>query len=253
MIYPVPDHKAETVAERLVRWCTLLGLPSTIHSDQGREFESHLFSDLCKMLGIRKTRTTPYAPWSDGMVERANRTIKTMIQHYIDNCEGEWDLYVDFVAAAYRATVHAATGYSPNHLVFGRELAHPIDLQYCVEARPLLTAQSTGEYVSELRERLQGIWQLARKSLRRQVETQHKQFASRARAGAYYSIGDKVYVRDARGRPLKHGGLWSGPWRVTAVLNDWLIAIKTARDLDKVVSTRNVKPFVELDTSKLKP
>ena len=46
------------------------GMPLVIHSDQGREFENGLMKSLCTLLGCVKTRTAPYHPEADGMVER---------------------------------------------------------------------------------------------------------------------------------------------------------------------------------------
>lgn len=61
--YPVPNHTAIVVSDKLVtEFFSRFGLPKQIHSDQGREFESELFSHLCKRLGVEKTRTTPYRP-----------------------------------------------------------------------------------------------------------------------------------------------------------------------------------------------
>lgn len=42
------------------------GVPSEIHTDQGKNFESQLFSRLMRLLGIKKTRTTALQPQSDG-------------------------------------------------------------------------------------------------------------------------------------------------------------------------------------------
>ena len=52
------------------------GAPNVLHTDQGRNFESALFKEVCLLLGVHKTRTTPYYhPQSDGLVERFNRTL----------------------------------------------------------------------------------------------------------------------------------------------------------------------------------
>ena len=59
------------------------GVPSSIHLDQGRKYESRLFSEMCKVLPIKKTRTTPYHPQSDGMVERFNKTLVRMLKSSI--------------------------------------------------------------------------------------------------------------------------------------------------------------------------
>ncbi|GBM22895.1 Retrovirus-related Pol polyprotein from transposon 412 [Araneus ventricosus] len=70
---PIPDQEASTVAEALVRsWISCYDVPMILHSDQGTNFNSALFTKLCKLLGILKTRTTVLHPEFDGMVERFN-------------------------------------------------------------------------------------------------------------------------------------------------------------------------------------
>ena len=83
--FPIPTIEAETVANTIVKEViTRFGVPSTIHSDQGRQFESQLFAEMCKMLHIKKTRITPYHPQSNGMVERFNKTLVGMLQAYVN-------------------------------------------------------------------------------------------------------------------------------------------------------------------------
>jgi transposase InsO family protein len=71
--YALPNQEAVTVADVLVKeFVCRFGVPLFIHSDQGRNFESAVFGEMCRLLGINKTRTTPLHPQSDGMVERFN-------------------------------------------------------------------------------------------------------------------------------------------------------------------------------------
>ena len=78
--HAMPNMEASTVAtipiEQVV---SRFGVPYIIHSDQGRQFESKVFAEMCKLLQITKTRTTAYHPKSDGMVERFNKTLVTML------------------------------------------------------------------------------------------------------------------------------------------------------------------------------
>ena len=101
------------------------GVPSIIHSDQGREFESRLFEEVCQLLGIEKTRTTPYHPQSDGLVERFNRTLQQMLSAFVNKERDDWDEHLPYVTMAYRATVHESTKFSPNRLMLGRETDLP--------------------------------------------------------------------------------------------------------------------------------
>ncbi|GBL91129.1 hypothetical protein AVEN_184489-1 [Araneus ventricosus] len=85
---PISDQEASTVPEQLVRsWISCYGVPMILHLDQGTNFNSALFTELCKLLGILKTRTTTLHPESDGMVERFNR----MILNHVFICFEESD------------------------------------------------------------------------------------------------------------------------------------------------------------------
>lgn len=83
---------------------------------------------MCQILGIEKTRTTPYRPQSDGMIERANRTIETMLGTFVDQNQQNWDELVPFWMMANRSSVHESTEVSPAKMVFGRTINLPIGL-----------------------------------------------------------------------------------------------------------------------------
>ena len=79
--YAIPDISAQTVADTIVtQWICRYGTPTILHSDQGRQFESQLFQEMCKLLDIHKTRTARYRPNSDGVCERNNRSIKKLLR-----------------------------------------------------------------------------------------------------------------------------------------------------------------------------
>lgn len=104
----------------------IFGLTTFLNSEQGREFESAFFKELCHILEIDKTRTSPWRPQIDGMVERFNRTFETMVRQIVADGQWGWDRHLLIVCMACRAVVHEATGESPNRLMLGRELPLPI-------------------------------------------------------------------------------------------------------------------------------
>ena len=125
----LPDIRAETVAERLVEDVfSRLGMPVCLHSDQGKQFESSLFQELCRLLGIHKTRTTPYHPQSDGLVERANCTVQNVLAAYVSDHQRDWDCYLAQTQLAYNTSQHSSTGYTPYFLLFGREARLPLSI-----------------------------------------------------------------------------------------------------------------------------
>ncbi|CAC5366081.1 unnamed protein product [Mytilus coruscus] len=128
-IYAIQDIRAETVADTIFRgWIKRYGCPMQLHSDQGRQYESLLFQELCKLMEVKKTRTTPLHPRSDGMVERMNKTINDMLSKYIKPHQRDWDEYLDYLMMVYNSTPHQSTGFTPHHLVYGEEMRMPLDL-----------------------------------------------------------------------------------------------------------------------------
>ena len=100
--YPVPDQEAHTCMTALYNgFFSRLGLPLQLHSDQGRNFESSLVQELCGIAGVCKTRTTPFHPRSDGLTERANRTVLQMLRATTCQHPQEWPSKIPAVLAAY--------------------------------------------------------------------------------------------------------------------------------------------------------
>jgi hypothetical protein len=68
---PLVNQEAHTVANSFVeKFVSVFGVPKQLHSDQGTNFESRIFKEMCEILGSEKTRTTAFRPQSDGLVER---------------------------------------------------------------------------------------------------------------------------------------------------------------------------------------
>lgn len=119
--YALADHKAVTIAGVLVNeFITRFGVPLSIHTDQGRDFESKLIKEICQLLGIEKIRTSPYHPQSDGQVERFNRTLLEMLSKVVNAEQRDWDRQSPNVMIAYRTSVNSSTGYTPAMLMLGR-------------------------------------------------------------------------------------------------------------------------------------
>ena len=112
--YAMPNQESVTVANVIVReFISRFGVPRQLHTDQGRNFETKLFQEMCSILEIDKTRTTPLQPQSDGMVDRFNRTLEAMLSKFVDENQKDWDLYLPLVMMAYRSSEHESTGFSP--------------------------------------------------------------------------------------------------------------------------------------------
>ena len=228
--YPLRNQEAETVAKVLVeQFICRFGVPLSIHTDQGTNFESRVFQSICRLLGINKTRTTPYHPQSDGLVERFNRTIQIMLSMYVKEDQSDWDVHLPYVMMAYRASEQDTTGVSPNRMMFGREVALPLDLLVHV-SNPNLdhVPQEPETYATELYERLQHAFNVARQKIVGEQRRQKRLYDAKLR-GTPYAVGDKVwlfnFVRKVGLNP-KLQSHWKGPYVVIKRISDAVYRIK---------------------------
>ena len=72
----------------------MCGVPESLLSERGTNLLSYLMTDVCSLLGITKLNTTAYHPQCDGLTERFNRTLKTMIRKHVDVYWKQWDKYL---------------------------------------------------------------------------------------------------------------------------------------------------------------
>ena len=180
-LLPLKDKSPKTVAKLLVTEIFMRsGLCDDLHSDQGQEFDGKLIRELCTMWGIHKTRTCSFTPWSNGMVERSNQTIKGILrQMSTEERTGTWVDRLPFVRLALNCTVHSSTGMTPFKLWMARteDLVLPSDLIFDIprSQAPLCP----GEYLEEQKAEMQRVFELARiwtgKAVKRQkVANQEK-------------------------------------------------------------------------------
>ena len=128
---PLKDMTAKTVATTLDEdWILKFGAPDTLHTDQGTNFNSEVMKDICHVLMIDKTWTSPYHPQGNGQVERFNRGIADTISKYCAEKPHEWDLYLPHVNFVYNTTVHRTLSTTPFSMMYGRESQYPTDLFY---------------------------------------------------------------------------------------------------------------------------
>ena len=50
-------------------------IPKKFYSDNGKEFCSEIFKEMCEMMGIEALTTAPYSPWSNGKVEKIHHIV----------------------------------------------------------------------------------------------------------------------------------------------------------------------------------
>ena len=190
-----------------------------MHSDQGRQFESELLSEVCKLLNIRKTRTTPYHPQCDGLVERFNRTLLDMLATCCKDHPFNWEQHVRKVCMAYNTGVHPSTGFTPFYLMFGRQARLPVDIMFGTNKPEL---QSPNEYAATLENQLTTAFETAHKQMGRQ-HLRQKEYYDKKLHGQAYQKGDLVWLHSSAIKKGQHRKLhhpWTGPHQVLKQISE---------------------------------
>ncbi|KAL4004005.1 hypothetical protein ACER0C_003718 [Sarotherodon galilaeus] len=227
--YTVPDQSATTTAERLVEeMFARFGVPAELHSDQGRNFESKVFGEICRRLGMEKTRTTPLHPQSDGLVERFNRTLATQLAILTSRHQRDWDRHLPLVLWSYRTAVQESSQCTPAALMFGRELRTPVDLVFGSPPEPEIDGGPEMDYYRRLRERLQVVHDYTRQAQASAGVRQKRAYDTKCRGEAFVP-GDKVWVYCPvckRGVSPKLCSHWQGPAEVVERLTEVVYRIR---------------------------
>lgn len=123
---PIKDITASTIAKVFYEnWVVRFGCPEKLTSDQGTQFESHLFKELMIMMGINKLRTSPYHPQSNGTVERWHRSLKAALMARMNSTS--WVDELPTVLFGLRAATRVDTGVSAAELIYGTTIRLPGD------------------------------------------------------------------------------------------------------------------------------
>ena len=209
--FPTINQTANTTAKTLYeKFMIHYGFPAKIHSDQGRNFESDVIKALCKLVGIKKTRTTCYHPQGNGNCERFNRTLMDMLGTLQPDEKSDWKRHVATMTHAYNCTRHETTGYSPYYLMFLQQPRLPIDIILNVNPGKQNT-QMYPAFVESMRKRLKHAYDLASSNIKQAQENQKQYFDLKTR-GAVLQVGDRVLIRNVAFKgPYKIEDRWQEP------------------------------------------
>lgn len=241
--FAIPDMTARTIASALVDgFICRYGAPVSIHTDQGTQFESKLFRNICDLLDIKKTRTTPYHPASDGLVERMNRTLEKMLSARVSANHDDWDLHLQRCLLAYRSSQHSSTKETPAMMMFGHELRLPVDIMFNDSRHD---AQTVLDHLNNLQLSLQQSYSHAR-TAGAQAQKRQKDYYDAKSSSPRYAVGTFVRLHHPAvkpGRSKKFHLPWTGPHKVIEVLDDVVYRIEDCvSSKRRVVHVNRLKP-----------
>jgi ribosomal protein L21E len=238
----LPNGTAEEVAEFLVdKVICVYGAFRVILTDNGMCFRAKLMSELSKTLTFQQRFTNPYSPECNGLTERFNGTLATMLSPFMDEVTfSNWDKNIPSVVFAYNTAVHATLMEVPYFLMFGRDPVLPMDLALRLPSRSLVT--------DDITHRVRIAFDNAKRNLAQTQEKMKKRFDV-GRQQMEYRPGDIVLYdipTRKKGEPDKLQPKSKGLFRVISKLSDTSYVIESlSSNKNKVekVSLRRLRPY----------
>jgi transposase InsO family protein len=137
---PVIAADTDTCVETLIgQWVARFGVPATITSDQGSQFTSVLWANMCTKLGVNHINTTAYHPQSNGMVERVHRQLKEGLK--ARGATTDWPEHLPWVLLNIRTTPKSDSNISAAEMLYGTNITLPAQLPAHKEPQPAAIEQ----------------------------------------------------------------------------------------------------------------
>ena len=220
---PITDISAATVAQAFLHgWVSRFGVPSTVTTDRGRQFESSLWRELQQYLGAHHIHTTAYHPQANGLVERFHRQLKSSIMAH--GTSPNWMVSLPLVLLGIRSVFKPDLSCTAAELVYGTSLRLPGEIFV-----PSSTPVDPQQFMGQLRERM----------------TEIRPTAPRNRTSMRPFVSDDLKTcthvflrRDMIRSPLQHP--YDGPYEVLERFNKTFVI--DCKGKHETVSVDRLKP-----------
>ena len=227
---------------------TRFGVPNSLVTDNGLQFDSKAFRTFCSELGIRNKYSTPAYPQSNGQAEAVNKTILNGLKRRLDGVKGRWAEELPSVLWAYRTTPRRSTGETPFSLTYGVEAVIPTEVSLC---SAWVAGFDPVQNADLMMERLDWLEECREAASIRLAEYQQKlaQRYNRNVKGREFSAGELVLRKVVGNMPdIAAGKLaqtWEGPYRVTAIAGAGAYYLEDLdeRPLPRPWNANNLKKF----------
>ncbi len=199
-------------------WIVHHGFPRVIHTDQGVQFESEIFKSMIAAIGAVKTRGSVYRPQTQGLVERQNQTIVTIVRTMSKRQE-DWRQHLTAAMIAYNGSRHETTGRTPHSLMYLHENDPPIGLLFDDYYREDTTID---DYIKRNVCNLAKAHELCRNKSRLTQDRMARQHDKRVKNAPSRRVGEWVlaFVQAKRKHVRKLQRKYHGPFRIERVYND---------------------------------
>ena len=241
---PVRNQKAETAVQFFRGITCRFGMPHSIVTDNGTNFDSKKFRKFCDDGGIKLKFASVAHPQTNGQVERINGLIGDGLKKRLTGAAGAWVEELPSVLWSLRTTPNRSTQYTPFFLVHGAEAVLPADVRFeaprvtaYTEATSNIALQDAVDLLDEARDIA-----LARTTVYQQAL---RNYHSRRIRNRSFNVGDMV-LRLKQERPLKLESPWEGPFIITKVIPGGAYRLKnpaSGKDVENPWNVAHLRRF----------
>ena len=247
---PLRTISSKCIISSLVDFFTKFGMPKVIQSDQGSNFTSKLFKEAMVEFGIKHVTSSSYHPESQGALERFHQTFKNMLTKFCGEKDKDWDEGIAFLLYVVRDSYQESLGFSPNELIFGKNLRGPLKVVY-EEWSQSQKNVPVNEYISNLIKILEENRKLAFENLKVSQEKMKKVYDRKTKL-TNFKVGDKVLLfLPVYKFPFQNK--YEGPYTIIKKVSDlsYIISTPNRRQKSRLVHVNLLKPYFERENAKL--
>ena len=245
--YPTANQDAKTIAEVLITILTKHAyLPTTLISDKGTAFTSHVIKEVAGVLGVTLKHATTKHAQTIGLLERSHASIEKALKIETGERRSLWHKYINIAVLNYNTSYHTSIGCEPSRVFHGRIPYNILDVK--LEIRPQQQPIPTSQIAQEVLQQTEMIYQDVRKNTM-QAYIKYKAYHDKKANASKLKEADYVYIlqpkADHQGSKIPFTEFrWMGPYIVEKLLpNNIYLVRNIGTDKTQVLHRMRMRQF----------
>ena len=245
--YPTSNQDAKTIAQVFINIMTKHAcLPTTLISDKGTAFMSHVTKEVAGVLGITPKHAITKHAQTIGLLERSHASIKQALKIETGERRLLWHKYINIAVLNYNTSYHTSIGCEPSRVFHGRIPYNVLDLK--LGLRPQQQPIPTSQIAQEVREQTEMIHQDVRKNIM-QAYINYKAYYDKKANASKFKEADYRYIlqpeADYQGSKIPFTDFrWIGPYIIEKVLpNNIYLVRKIGTNKTQVLHRMRMRQF----------
>ena len=226
--YPTSNQDTTTVARVIINILIKHAyLPTTLISDKGTAFTSHVIKEVAGVLFITLKHATTKHAQTIGLLERSHASIKQSLNIETGERRSLWHKYINIAVLNYNTSYHSGFGCEPSRVFHGRIPYNILDLKMGI--RPQKTPFPDSEIAQDVLEQREMIFKDVRRNAM-QAYIKYKAYYDKKADASKVKQSDYVYnlqpKADHQGSKIPSTHFcWIGPYIIEKVLpnNNYLV------------------------------